>query len=484
MFTNFSLYSRQSKFIAPFGSLASAGIAAGDFSGGVNSGIGVRAGQLNEGESGASFQLPDGSWVSYINTDPDSATIPPEDHDNPLPPDPKRGDPNWVDPNPYNPPPKPSPPRDNRTEDQKREDRIRERQEKAANDARRRREDAAQKREDQKQAAKERGKSSGGGGGGGGGSGGGGSGGGGSGGNTGGNKTPPNSPVPLTAPPTWKGTQEQYTNMLKSLGITTDGYVKNGTGTPVDFGGKGGGAGGGAGAGKPANFSGSFSTAGNKELPMLPAQQASLNGAWGGSSGGNMQLQQYPAYAGQSGSNPATYPAQGISTPITPSGAGNWITDYNSIGYMPSDPIMGGSYSAPSSVNFSTTQGTNPATQVGIAYPSQQSIYDTFSNVTGAGINYMGGSPSFNEATGQYTNVTRSPIANPTTLPTTLSEYDLFGTAGASSGLFLDTPTIKQNAVGTTAAVDTETTAAEPAQGGGLGVLTIGLIALKVLSSS
>lgn len=195
----------------------------------------------------------------------------------------------------------------------------------------------------------------------------------------------------------------------------------------------------------------------------------------------DFSLQSNPAYYGQSGSNPATYPAVGTTTPITPSGADAWITDYNSIGFMNNDPIMGGSYSAPSAGNFSTTQGTNPATQVGIAYPLQQDVYDTYSNVTGGGTQYMGGSPSFNEATGQYTNVTSNPIANPNTLPTMLSEYDLFGNVGASSGLFLDTPTIKQNAVGTTAAVDTAEVA-EPAQGGGLGWVTIGLIALKALS--
>jgi len=190
-------------------------------------------------------------------------------------------------------------------------------------------------------------------------------------------------------------------------------------------------------------------------------------------------LQSDPAYYGQSGSNPASYPARGTSTPITPSGAGAWITDYNSIGFMENDPIMGGTYSAPSGNNFSRTQGTNPATQVGIAYPSQQSIYDTFSNVTGAGMNASFGAPSFDSATGQYVNATSNTIANPTTLPTTLTAWDLFGTTGASSGLFLDTPTIKQNGVAGTSEVDVN---AEPAQGGGLGLITIGLIALKALS--
>ena len=193
-------------------------------------------------------------------------------------------------------------------------------------------------------------------------------------------------------------------------------------------------------------------------------------------------LQQFPAYTGQSGSNPATYPAVGTTTPITPSGAGEWITDYNSVGFMEADTIRGGSYSAPSGGLFSDTQGTNPSSQVGISYPLQQDVYDTYSNVTGAGNQvYMGGSPSFNEATGQYTNVTSNPIANPNTLPTMLSEYDLFGNVGASSGLFLDTPTIKQNGVAGTSEVDAEVTA-EPAQGGGLGLVTIGLIALKALS--
>jgi hypothetical protein len=197
----------------------------------------------------------------------------------------------------------------------------------------------------------------------------------------------------------------------------------------------------------------------------------------------DFSLQATPAYTGQSGSNPAVYPAVGTNDGyINSSGASAWVTDYNSVGFMENDPIMGGTYSAPSGNNFSTTQGTNPATQVGIAYPSQQDIYDTYSNVTGAGNQvYMGGSPSFNESTGQYTNVTRDTIANPNTLPTTLSEYDLFGNVGASSGLFLDTPTIKQNGVATTPEVDAEVTA-EPAQGGGLGWVTIGLIALKALS--
>lgn len=197
-----------------------------------------------------------------------------------------------------------------------------------------------------------------------------------------------------------------------------------------------------------------------------------------------MQLQSTPAYYGQSGSNPAQYPAVGTTTPITPSGAGNWITDYNSIGYMPNDPIMGGSYSAPVGDLFSTAQGSNPASQVGVAYPLQQSIYDTYTNVTGAGINYAGGSPSFNEATGQYVNATRNPIANPKTLPTTLTSWDLFGTAGASSGLFLDTPTIKQNAVSGTAQVEATQTAEQPKEGSGLGMIALGLIALKVLSAA
>jgi hypothetical protein len=35
-----------------------------------------------------------------------------------------------------------------------------------------------------------------------------------------------NSPVSLTAPKTWSGTHSEYTNMLKSLGINKEGYVK------------------------------------------------------------------------------------------------------------------------------------------------------------------------------------------------------------------------------------------------------------------
>jgi hypothetical protein len=193
-------------------------------------------------------------------------------------------------------------------------------------------------------------------------------------------------------------------------------------------------------------------------------------------------LQSNPAYAGQSGSNAPQYPAVGVTDGlINTSGSDAWVTDYNSIGFMNNDPIMGGTYSAPSGNNFSTTQGTNPATQVGVAYPLQQDIYDTYSNVTGAGMNASFGAPSFNSSTGQYVNATSNTIANPNTLPTTLTAWDLFGTAGASSGLFLDTPTIKQNGVAGTSEVDTATTA-EPAQGGGLGLITIGLIALKALS--
>ena len=197
----------------------------------------------------------------------------------------------------------------------------------------------------------------------------------------------------------------------------------------------------------------------------------------------DFNLQSNPAYTGQSGSNPATYPAVGTTTPITPSGSGEWVTDYNSIGFMDNDPIMGGSYSAPSGGLVSTTQGTNPASQVGVSYPLQQAVYDTFTNVTGAGNQvYMGGSPSFNEATGQYTNVTSNPIANPNTLPTTLSEYDLFGNVGASSGLFLDTPTIKQNGVATTPEVDATIEPEPVKEGDGLGLAAIGFIALKLLS--
>ena len=153
---------------------------------------------------------------------------------------------------------------------------------------------------------------------------------------------------------------------------------------------------------------------------------------------------------------------------------------------MPNDPIMGGSYSAPSSGNFSTAQGTNPASQVGIAYPSQQVNYDTFSNVTGAGSNmvYAGGSPSFDESTGQYKNVVTNPISNPNTLPTALSSWDLFGTAGASSGLFIDTPVIKQDAASGTKVVDATAPVEQPKEGGGIGMIALGLIALKVLSAA
>lgn len=186
-------------------------------------------------------------------------------------------------------------------------------------------------------------------------------------------------------------------------------------------------------------------------------------------------LQQDPAYYGQSGSNPAVYPAVGTTTPITPSGASAWVTDYNSVGFMPNDPIMGGSYSAPVGDLFSTDQGTNAASQVGIAYELQQTIYDTFTNVTGAGISTATPVTDFGAANAA-TRVTTDTIANPVTLPTTLSTWDLFGTAVASSGIFLDTPVIKQNAVAT------ETPAAEAPKGGGLGLLAGGLIALKLLA--
>jgi hypothetical protein len=148
---------------------------------------------------------------------------------------------------------------------------------------------------------------------------------------------------------------------------------------------------------------------------------------------------------------------------------------------MPNDPIMGGSYSAPVGDLFSTDQGTNAASQVGIAYPSQQSIYDTFSIIDPMAGAYpseqrtAGGSTSFNEQLGQYVNATSNTISNPVTLPTTLSTWDLFGTAGASSGLFLDTPVIKQ-----TPAASTDTT--EAPKGSGLGLLAGGFIVLKLLA--
>jgi hypothetical protein len=197
----------------------------------------------------------------------------------------------------------------------------------------------------------------------------------------------------------------------------------------------------------------------------------------------NFALQSNPAYAGQSGSNPAQYPAQGISTPITPSGAGDWVTDYNSVGYMTDDPVLGGSYYAPQQ-NI-PVQSTLPASQVGIANPLAQSIYETYRDTSGtSNVVYAGGSSSFNEATGQYTNVTTNPIANPTSLPTHLSTTDLFGSVSGSSGLFLDTPVVKQNATSGTTKVDTKTAkaaAAQPAEGGGLGLTALGLIALKLL---
>jgi hypothetical protein len=278
--------------------------------------------------------------------------------------------------------------------------------------------------------------------------------------------------------------------------------------TPTTTGGKTGGGGGGGGGGSTGGGGGSYQMPtpdpatptdfsktgdGSTTPPEISAPSSSTGQGTTPSTSTNQNmigtpmttdfsLQSTPAYAGQSGSNPPQYPAVGVTDGlINTSGSDAWVTDYNSVGFMDNDPIMGGTYSAPSGDNFSTTQGTNPATQVGVAYPLQQDIYDTYSNVTGAQTQYMGGSPSFNEATGQYVNATSNTIANPNTLPTTLSAWDLFGTAGASSGLFLDTPTIKQNGVATTPAVDTETIA-EPEQGGGLGLITIGLIALKALS--
>ena len=252
--------------------------------------------------------------------------------------------------------------------------------------------------------------------------------------------------------------------------------------------------GGGTGAGEPTEEQTFYCADGTIEI--LPAGATSFaapctgrggESTMGGTMATDFSLQPNPAYEGQSGSNAPQYPAVGVTDGlINTSGSDAWVTDYNSLGFMENDTIRGGSYSAPSGGLVSTAQGTNPATQVGIANPLQQSIYDTFTNVTGAGNQvYMGGSPSFNESTGQYTNVTSNPIANPTTLPTTLTAWDLFGTTGASSGLFLDTPTIKQNGVATTPEVDAKVDAevtAEPAQGGGLGLITIGLIALKALS--
>ena len=427
MFTDFSVYSRRSKLISSFGY-------ANNMTGLTNSGIGYRAdGGLREGEKGASWQNPDGTTSSLVQNEnfvptgsdnDDSASAPP-------PPPPPPSDPKPPE-RPYDPP---------ETEEEARNRRARENQE------------AAQREFEQKKRAMEdaRRQNTGGGGSGGGGSGGGGSGGG-TGGGTGGTG---GAGLPNPADFSGKPYDPSTINMF-------DGD------NPPNF-------------GSPSG--------GGKKVPevITPNRDGSTtikfdDGTTMTTYNIQETLQQFPAYAGQSGSSPATYPAVGTTTPITPSGAGAWITDYNSVGFMEADTIRGGSYSAPSGGLFSNTQGTNPASQVGISYPLQQDIYDTYSNVTGAGNQvYMGGSPSFNEATGQYTNVTSNPIANPNTLPTMLSEYDLFGNAGASSGLFLDTPTIKQNGVAGTSEVDAEVTA-EPEQGGGFGLITIGLIALKALS--
>jgi len=318
---------------------------------------------------------------------------------------------------------------------------------------------------------------------GGGGSGGGGSGGGGDGGgDTGGEDTGGEDAVDLgddMMVACADGSTESVSNQTFAAACTGKGGVLNEGGT---------------GAGEPTEEQTFYCADGTIEI--LPAGAVSFaapctgrggESTMGGTMATDFSLQPNPAYEGQSGSNAPQYPAVGVTDGlINTSGSDAWVTDYNSIGFMKDDTIRGGSYSAPSGGLVSTAQGTNPATQVGIANPLQQSIYDTFTNVTGAGNQvYMGGSPSFNESTGQYTNVTSNPIANPTTLPTTLTAWDLFGTTGASSGLFLDTPTIKQNGVATTPEVDAKVDAevtAEPAQGGGLGLITIGLIALKALS--
>jgi len=477
MFTDFSVYSRQPKLVSSFGFLPS------------QADIGFRAdGGLREGEKGVSFENPDGSTSSYVQREGYESPYNDSASENPETPEkrePRRGDPDWVDPN----PPKPPPRQPRETEEQARNRRQRENEQRARDREAERRRQA----DDKRQAAKERGGGSGGGGSGGGGSGGGGSGGGGSGGGgsggggsggggsggggsggggsggggSGGGGAPPAAPKgdgkglpppadfggkPAPNPKGglfWDGYTLGSESLMWQQGIIPDRYGRY----------------------NPNPISGIYSP-----KPTQPQQQGKYPME------SNFALQSTPAYKGQSGSNPATYPAQGISTRITPSGSSAWVTDYNSIGFMNNDTIRGGSYSAPSGGLVSTAQGTKPSSQVGIAYPLQQNVYDTYSNVTGAGNQvYMGGSPSFNESTGQYVNSTSNTIANPNTLPTMLSEYDLFGNVGASSGLFLDTPTIKQNGVATTPEVDTEVTA-EPAQGGGLGLVTIGLIALKALS--
>lgn len=464
MFTDFSSYSKQPKLIGSFGALPAS------MEGLTGGGIGYRAeGGLREGEQGASWQNPDGTTSSLVQSADfaskyDSASEP----ENPS------------DPSDPNPPPRPPdrPTRRRQTEEEARNQRIRENQERSQRQADERR----RQQEDRRQAQKESGKSSGRSGGGGGG---------------GGGRT---MPAPPKTPPDQKGLPDHTDFSGKPTKSPIDMYYGDGNRVQPSKG-TGQGITEGAGYKSPIDMyygsgnriGGNFAPSKNIPSPVQVNRDGSTTITFrdgtsitqkqiqGDTMSSNFTLQATPAYRGQSGSNPATYPAVGTTTPITPSGASAWVTDYNSVGFMKNDPIMGGSYSAPSSGNFNTAQGTNPASQVGIAYPSQQVNYDTFSNVTGAGMNASSGAPSFGGSTGQYVNATSNTIANPNTLPTTLSSWDLFGTAGASSGLFLDTPTIKQNGVATTPEVDAEVSP-EPAQGGGLGLVAIGLIALKALS--
>lgn len=143
-------------------------------------------------------------------------------------------------------------------------------------------------------------------------------------------------------------------------------------------GGRGGGSSGGGSSGGGGSSSGG-SQAGGQTYSDFSGGTTST-GTTG--TGSNWSLQPDPAYAGQSGSNPARYPSQLNTSPFSPTGADAWYTDYNSEGYNANDPIMGGSYYAPSGGSPQAFTG-NTASDIGIAYQSQQQNYNTYAGAWG-----------------------------------------------------------------------------------------------------
>lgn len=68
--------------------------------------------------------------------------------------------------------------------------------------------------------------------------------------------------------------------------------------------------------------------------------------------------------------------------PFSPSAKQSWVTDFNPSGYNANDPIMGGSYYAPSGGSPQAFTG-NTASDIGIAYQDQQQNYNTFAGAWG-----------------------------------------------------------------------------------------------------